>query len=252
MSNKFTPQGLKGFGIKLAVGLARYGLGDELLRISYEPSGSRRPALDKWRVRLVETVCRDPKGLIGRRNPKLARSIPSTFPDMRIYRLYRTPAIMDRDTVRSLRELALVPRLPDFRLLLKLCRRLFWWKTHRQLGQKMVKLVLPGLIVRTAIMAADFQAVGLIFYYPLLLFSPLCLLAHGGEISNHRHHGIPREDITRWRFLVPIRVRHRSVSRHHRALRRRPTIHLKVKHDRPYMDIRRRRSVRASEPRSGL
>lgn len=155
---RYSLPGPEGFGIKLACGLARYGLGYGFLKISYKAPQSRPRALDEWHLQLVQIARKDPKGLIGRRNPKLTRSIPSA-PDMCTYQLYRTPAIMNGEVVRLLKKLALIPRAPRFPLILKLSRKFFWWKTHKEL----VKLVLPGLVTRTAMMAADFQAVSLFF-----------------------------------------------------------------------------------------
>lgn len=153
-------QGIARFGIQTAAGIARYGFGEQLLRISYQPADSRAPALAAWRSRFIETLRKDPRGLIGRQHPALANTLPITFPDLHVYELYRSPAVMTSMELKDLQgSMSAAPRPIDFARIVEFGRGHFWWKTYKDLGSKMMNLVVPGVLMRTAVLIASGQTV---------------------------------------------------------------------------------------------
>jgi holliday junction resolvase YEN1 len=47
--------------------------------------------LVNWREKLSNQLIYDPNGLIGRKNPSLAKRIPESFPDINVLQLYANP-----------------------------------------------------------------------------------------------------------------------------------------------------------------
>ncbi len=53
--------------------------------------------MDAWRRKLLTTLKEDPSRILGRRYPKLAASIPDTFPNLTIVNLYMHPLTSNFD-----------------------------------------------------------------------------------------------------------------------------------------------------------
>lgn len=84
--------GLSRCGTKTAHGLARCGFGDTLYTAAKNLSRERLPAFfDNWRNELRHELRTNSRGLIGRKSPTLANSIPEDFPDVDILLSYVNP-----------------------------------------------------------------------------------------------------------------------------------------------------------------
>ena len=84
--------GLRGFGQSMAKALASGPLALSLYHSATNLSGNDlRNYLPTWRLDLEDELLNDPHGALGRTYPHLANTIPPTFPDPKVLRLYTHP-----------------------------------------------------------------------------------------------------------------------------------------------------------------
>ncbi|KAI9061322.1 hypothetical protein FKP32DRAFT_1576142, partial [Trametes sanguinea] len=119
-----------GCGATVAYGLVRYGLGRALhaALTSLSESDVQVFLLD-WRAQLRDNLRNDPHGIIGRRQPALAASVPANFPDVAVARLFLTPALLPAERYTSLSS----PRPIDLPSLGRLCERYFSWGSRAEI-----------------------------------------------------------------------------------------------------------------------
>ncbi|KAJ7679311.1 PIN domain-like protein, partial [Mycena polygramma] len=84
--------GIPGAGIAIACALAAHGFGEQLVHImnSFQGSDLSRH-LSTWRNELRLELRTNSSGHLSRRHPRLADTIPDTFPDVRVVNLYLNP-----------------------------------------------------------------------------------------------------------------------------------------------------------------
>ncbi|KAJ7471496.1 PIN domain-like protein [Mycena galericulata] len=84
--------GISGAGTTIARALAAHGFGRDLVEILRSLTGSDLSRqLTQWRADLRKELRENTSGLLDKRHPKLANSIPDTFPSVRISNLYLNP-----------------------------------------------------------------------------------------------------------------------------------------------------------------
>ncbi|KAJ6603727.1 hypothetical protein B0H10DRAFT_1957785 [Mycena sp. CBHHK59/15] len=134
--------GIDGCGPMVVHALALHGLGDKLLDALTSSSGA---ALDKRRDALRTELQTNSSGLLGKRHPKLAESIPSTFPDLEIAQSYLDPL-----TSWSSRFVGVapdpslwVPREPSIHRISTFCLNRFQWNNN--LLKKLESNLWPGV-----------------------------------------------------------------------------------------------------------
>ncbi|KAJ6608480.1 PIN domain-like protein, partial [Mycena sp. CBHHK59/15] len=134
--------GIDGCGPMVAHALALHGLGDKLLDALTSSSGA---ALDKWRDALRTELRTNSSGLLGKRHPKLAESIPSTFPDLEIAQSYLDPLTSwsSRFVGVSPDPSLWVPREPSIHRISTFCLNRFQWNTN--LLKKLESNLWPGV-----------------------------------------------------------------------------------------------------------
>ncbi|KAL6308181.1 hypothetical protein BKA93DRAFT_700456, partial [Sparassis latifolia] len=92
--------GLRGFGIQIAYGLARCGFGDRLLT-AFERRFQQdiRGVLGAWRIEINAELRTNSRGFLPRKYPSL--SLPDTFPSMKSLENYANPICSRRDSERG-------------------------------------------------------------------------------------------------------------------------------------------------------
>ena len=85
-------QGLRGCGPKIAYGIARYGLGRDLIWACQSYTDAQLTMyLSDVRRELRHLLRTDPLGLIGQRCPALANNVTESFPSIQVLRYYTEP-----------------------------------------------------------------------------------------------------------------------------------------------------------------
>lgn len=100
-----------------------------------------------WREKLSNQLRYDPNGLIGRKNPSLANSIPESFPDINVLRLYANPitswTIGDGPDISRWRL-----GEPNLAQIAVLCEKSFSWGTSGHLINRFRNNLWRGVVVR--------------------------------------------------------------------------------------------------------
>lgn len=118
---------MRGCGARVAHGLARAGLGDDLLVAarSLQPRALTH-FLVQWRTRLRQELLTNSSGFLSRKQPALARKVPVTFPNQTILKRYATPhTSWTENTVLGTSRWT--PGELNFAVLASLCERFFSW-----------------------------------------------------------------------------------------------------------------------------
>lgn len=128
-----------------------------------EPLAWQQRELGLWRTRLVEILARDPDGHIGRRQSRIADSVSSNFPDMRIVNLYFSPSILTSSPRIIGRPFSatkdLIPRAVNVSALLKLAKEELRWRSFDQLSSKGSSLLFPSILMRETVSILDRRTV---------------------------------------------------------------------------------------------
>lgn len=103
--------------------------------------------LARWRGHLQDKLRRDPQGFIGRAHPALASSIPATFPDLRVARLFISPHLLDPGLYTQIDG----PRPMDISRISTLCELYFTWGSRAELLKTMRTSLWIGEAVRMLI-----------------------------------------------------------------------------------------------------
>ncbi|GAW03188.1 PIN domain-like partial [Lentinula edodes] len=86
--------GLDNCGIKISYGLARAGFGKKLCRAALnhnEKSDELRNFIRQWKSELAQELKTNASGFLPRKSPKLASTIPNSFPDIKVLLAYLRP-----------------------------------------------------------------------------------------------------------------------------------------------------------------
>ncbi|KAH8084922.1 hypothetical protein BXZ70DRAFT_567030 [Cristinia sonorae] len=119
--------GLPGCGVGIAHGLAKCGFGDSLFTAARSMSKTQlEHFVDGWREELREELRTNSKKLIGRKNPALARSIPSSFPDLDIVLSYTNPITSESKGITNFSRFNW-EKEPDIAKIAGVCELYFEW-----------------------------------------------------------------------------------------------------------------------------
>lgn len=112
-----------------------------------------RQNLDAWRTELRQTLLNDADGILGRRQPRLAATVPDTFPNVSVARKYLDPL-----TSWSSRSTGNIPnaalweaREPDIGKITRFCIDKLGWdnsESSHNLLKKFQKNLWPGVALR--------------------------------------------------------------------------------------------------------
>jgi Holliday junction resolvase YEN1 len=130
-------QGLLGCGPKIAGALAAAGFGENLCA-SARTLGRKQFAqyLVRWRDDMRQFLETDPTNTLHSRHPALAASIPDTFPDIDVIRLYLYPLT---STSVEIQKLGLDQCPPDVTEVARLCELYFEWAVPTAIFDKFNK-----------------------------------------------------------------------------------------------------------------
>lgn len=122
--------GLRRCGKRIAQGLVKYGLGRALYgaMLTYA-NHELTEFLVRWRGHLQDKLRRDPQGFIGRVHPALASSIPATFPNLGIARLFISPHLLDTNLYAQVG----VPQPMNISQISTLCELYFTWGSRAEI-----------------------------------------------------------------------------------------------------------------------
>jgi hypothetical protein len=98
----YHPAGLARCGPKIALGLARAGLGDRLLEKVQTCTAEDMPAfLDTWREDLRTELRTNASGYLGKKCVALSKTVPDDFPDPIVLRSYTHPITTESEAERK-------------------------------------------------------------------------------------------------------------------------------------------------------
>jgi holliday junction resolvase YEN1 len=141
----YIPEGIPGFGIRLACEAARAGFGKSLCQIK----ASDKESMKAWREKLAHEL-RDNENRVFRTRHK-AMNIPDNFPDVDVLRYYTHPVVSNVSYILSLKANdAAWNMAPDVTGLREFVAETFDW-TLRTGALKLVRVLAPGLLVRRLI-----------------------------------------------------------------------------------------------------
>lgn len=155
-------QGLVRCGVKTAMGLAKAGLGTELLdgfrTLAPEPGAGDKlrrwsTFLSAWRERVRAELATNATGHLSRRMPKLAaeldKELLGTDDALQVLRNHASPITSQRDAAKRERLLAALAARsrPQLDALADHCSRLLGWSSAT-VQQRFARLVFPGMVVQ--------------------------------------------------------------------------------------------------------
>ncbi|KAJ7504734.1 PIN domain-like protein, partial [Mycena galericulata] len=142
--------GISGVGTSIACALAARGFGRDLVEILKTLTGSDLSCqLTQWRTDLRKELRENTSGLLDKCRPKLANSIPDTFPSVRIADLYLNP--LTSGSPHFLGHMPNVmdwtPREPNIPAISAFCTSKFGW-SGAHLLKKLNGNLWPGVVFR--------------------------------------------------------------------------------------------------------
>lgn len=140
--------GLKGCGLKIARGLAKYGLGNLLYDILAAHTGKDLlEHLATWRERLKVLLRTDPRGYIGHTYPSLARAVDDRIPNVKAARKLLHPALLEQTAYETLPP----PRPLELAQIARFCEMHFSFGSCAELLCALRKTVWPDEALRMLI-----------------------------------------------------------------------------------------------------
>ncbi|TCD68655.1 Gen1p [Steccherinum ochraceum] len=137
--------GFPGCGIKIALGLLRYGLGNSLYGGAVSLQGQDLEDFIKmWRAEVQDKLRHDPLGYIGQAHPAVADRMPPSFPSYQILHAYLHPVTSAFDVPAT----QYLSHLPDIGRFAALCERSFGFGSRTGILDYLHKNVWPGLSLR--------------------------------------------------------------------------------------------------------
>jgi holliday junction resolvase YEN1 len=104
----------------------------------------RAEFFNQWRKDLCHEIHKDSSGFIGRRNPKLAASVPDNFPDPQVLLAYVKPVTSASDDSFQIPS-SFGQQRPDVGKMAVLCHRWFSWGDAEGIVTKLSKILWPGI-----------------------------------------------------------------------------------------------------------
>ncbi|KAI0324840.1 PIN domain-like protein, partial [Cubamyces sp. BRFM 1775] len=149
LGSDYDPSGLPRCGSTIARGLVRYGLGRSLYAAILSSSDAELATfVPRWRSSLCEKLRTDPSNLIGRQCPSLAASVPHTFPDANVARLFGSPTVLNPERYADI----LMPSPMNISRIGELCELYFTWGSRAEILKTFRTSLWPGEAVRMLIL----------------------------------------------------------------------------------------------------
>jgi Holliday junction resolvase YEN1 len=147
----YHPGGLPGCGPKIALGLARAGLGDSLLKATQTLTEEQLPDfLDSWRTDLRTELRTNASGFLGKKCAALSKSVPDDFPTPLVLRSYTHPITTESEAKRK----GTRPKIigwglePNVGKLAALCELYFEWGVRDVIIKRFRTVLWPALVLR--------------------------------------------------------------------------------------------------------
>ena len=146
----YHPAGLTRCGPGIAHGLAKCGLGDELLEAAQSLSRAELPEfLTRWRESLRHELRTNSRGHLGSKKPSLAKAVPDSFPDVDVLLSYTNPIISATDAgARRTHTPPRWDREPDLAKLAHLCELHFEWGLKDNIIKRFRTVLWPSIVLR--------------------------------------------------------------------------------------------------------
>ncbi|KAJ7469079.1 PIN domain-like protein [Mycena latifolia] len=136
--------GLHKCGLAIAMGLARAGLGRQLISgLSGQSRDASMVFLETWRDSLRAELQTNTSGYLPHKCKQLAVSIPTDFPDLDVINLYRHPIVSHQAATRSL-----VFHPPRLDILARFAEDHFGWGDHVGILSHFADQLFAGLVIR--------------------------------------------------------------------------------------------------------
>ncbi len=146
----YHPAGLPRCGPGIAHGLAKSGLGDELLEAAQSLTRAELPEfLITWREALRNELRTNSRGHLGSKKPSLAKTIPDSFPDIDVLLSYTNPIISATDAgARRTHTPPQWNREPDLAKLAHVCELHFEWGLRDTIIKRFRTVLWPSIVLR--------------------------------------------------------------------------------------------------------
>ncbi|KAF9512454.1 hypothetical protein BS47DRAFT_1363132 [Hydnum rufescens UP504] len=178
---------LNGCGIRTAHALARCGFGDELVNaVNVLTPEELDTYLVQWRDALRGELCTNSRGLLSRKEKRLAESIDETFPNLTILRAYVHPVTTETETRGKPPEPPVVrwSREHSLARLARFCEEKFEWGTMTIVPRRFRTLLWHGAVIRILRRAALDLDAGIVRGGPLMSTEQPLLSASGYDLDN--------------------------------------------------------------------
>ena len=142
--------GLPRCGPRIAHGLAKCGLGDELLEATQSLSQDELPEfLTTWRENLRSELRTNARGHLGSKKPSLSKAVPDSFPEIDVLLSYTNPIIGATDAGSCCTHTPpLWEREPDLGKLAHVCELHFEWGLKDIIIKRFRTIVWPSIVLR--------------------------------------------------------------------------------------------------------
>ena len=163
-------QGITKCGSAIAFGLARCGFGDKLEAVQNFQGKAFDNFLVRWRINLRHELESNSRGMLGSRQPQLARQISDTFPDRDILLLYIDPLTSWSAPENIPDTSSWKIKEPSIVQLVNFCVNNFNWKDLQLLRKKFENILWEGVFlqmlysVRSTLSTITFVGFSFIFY----------------------------------------------------------------------------------------
>ncbi|KAJ4466083.1 PIN domain-like protein, partial [Lentinula edodes] len=152
--------GLENCGVKISYGLARAGFGKTLCQaaLTYDKdSDELQHFLRQWKSELAQELKINASGLLPRKSPKLASTIPDSFPDIKVLLAYLRPvtseslgrsAHYDDLVVNAGGHNRWLKKDPSLPLLAEICEFYFEWGFLESIIKRFRTVIFHGITLR--------------------------------------------------------------------------------------------------------
>ena len=146
----YHPAGLSRCGTGIAHGLAKCGLGDELLEAAQSLTRDELPEfLTRWRESLCNELRTNSCGHLGSKKPSLAKVIPDSFPDIDVLLSYTNPITSATDAgARRTHTPPRWDREPDLGKIAYVCELHFEWGLKDAIIKRFRTVLWPSIVLR--------------------------------------------------------------------------------------------------------
>jgi Holliday junction resolvase Gen1 C-terminal domain len=146
----YHPAGLSRCGPGIAHGLAKSGLGDELLEAAQSLTRAElADFLATWRQALRDELRTNSHGHLGSKKPSLAKAVPDSFPDVDVLLSYINPIISATDAgARRTHTPPRWEREPDLAKIAHVCELHFEWGLRDVIIKRFRTVLWPSIVLR--------------------------------------------------------------------------------------------------------